>query len=692
MKQYCFAISVVALVLLFASTADAQCKYVDFKEPFYTEAHLFSTKPEEMAAKEECLHTPDKYTVTALKLSTTELDAITEDMFNTADLPVKKQIEEFQKKAITTADDSQVNAFLVQTSSATYYLYRKDTKWAKIVDTNIKAFACALRIVMMKRILKQIAHSLPEASRGNLLSSHCGTAGFGSDVDLAINGLGSEPICGDFNKRFKKSFGQTSATSFDVNVYCTNYILPNSLLKDKTSAYAALLPLKKGETVPEPQVASLIKCVNQDEKLALMDADSQHAFAFVKLFIFGGVSNILGIFDTLFKSKGFPAKSEATKNWVNNILEQAYEIYDTNLNFVYEEGIKFTDISNEKVIRKRNRMFDFVLRSCQPFTEYLYKLNLADKESPSFCAEARKCFARSNFFAMEAYLTYGPIADVVIAQQSGLLDPAEISVNQYLDSFVENWADCNKEFDHLMHEKEVTLPEIVLTIGKYLYRLLYALDRFKAPKTDPILPTEKASIEKLCVSSTSETKEKDTAINNPKWNAIEATYMVYYCKKKNRVVAEMAANIAVQMLQELGYVQKSIELPKKDEVFKALEPQAIASFVRYFNFKIAHEFLSVALTIERPEAVVKTDHVAVRTGDTPVVENTITWATFSGDKDEVVAANPGMFAAFKNTFSTYATAVVGSVRGASTTAINAARRLIGWQFKEERNVLGPMFR
>jgi hypothetical protein len=160
------------------------------------------------------------------------------------------------------------------------------------------------------------------------------------------------------------------------------------------------------------------------------------------------------------------------KYWINLTERLGDRVRDD-----FVDSLRWKVKLNEKTSRKptlkeNNLAYVEVLREVNKLR--LEMMNKPKSEEAQY--KYKTAISKSNYFGSETYFTQGAFFHVVGQIQSNLKD-LNISLNEYVDSFIENIGDVFKEVKHYKKfntDKDVCY-KMVIKLSKYLVRALLAV-------------------------------------------------------------------------------------------------------------------------------------------------------------------------------------------------------------------------
>ena len=277
-----------------------------------------------------------------------------------------------------------------------------------------------------------------------------GSKNLKSDYDITLSGTKVPEVISLFHESFEKIFHDNSANVFDTNIYGKGFFEPYStqtIKQLKNGCPYSVFPYSyDGRT-------RYVRYIYLDKKTDKNIIKDQHAWAIVKLLI-----NMHG-------------ESEENKKLLTKLP-------------MYERGVnKFLALPdlNKLSIEQRNELYVKQLKVVQTYED---KFCSENKENVKY--EYQNSIALANYYALETYFTRGAFFHIV-GLQSNIKLP--ISVDEYIDSYIENIGDTFKSISHLSHMlsiegKSSQCKKVLIEISKYYFRAMEARSKITKVSQD----------------------------------------------------------------------------------------------------------------------------------------------------------------------------------------------------------------
>lgn len=288
-------------------------------------------------------------------------------------------------------------------------------------------------------------HSLKSNNCDECIIQSVGSKNPVSDYDISVSGLNVAKAVEDFNRTFYTMFNETSSIVFDTNIYGTAFYQPTRQSINEETCVFILFPYKS-----DIDGVHHIKYVNIGEADVKIELD-QKIWAFIKLLMYISPSQ-------LEKLKGSFAKSGRLTQYL-----KAAEVLKAKLDKV------LTGTSQSEKNKQYTKWLHNVTSAYNTLT------NLDECPMPKAKRDYQNAISTANYYGSETYLTRGAFFHVVGKLQSEITE-LPITLNEYVNSYIENIADILKTIKSLDIERDgTTCMNLIVEISKYYYRALDAI-------------------------------------------------------------------------------------------------------------------------------------------------------------------------------------------------------------------------
>jgi hypothetical protein len=314
------------------------------------------------------------------------------------------------------------------------------------------------RSAYVDNLLKKIAQQI-QCTRFCVANS-VGSTTITSDYDITLTGPFAYLIIKYFNEHFRNEFNAESGEIFDTNLYGTTFLFFEPISNYKK--YSTSLTKKP---INCEFVINTIDTGNSE-----LDIKNQHHWAYISI--------ILSIF-----SSSLQVSKQNDLEFINMLYKN---INDTNrqlLEYALQAFKKLTTRKHQKIdynnIHVMNEHYEQnVKETAKAKNVYEQSDNITNAYINGI--DLKNKISVTNFYGSETYICQGTIFHVVGRLQSNY-DGLDITLDEYYDSFLENYGKVLKEF-YLTRTDSISF--FILTCIKYLHRMFDALVKFNPKYID----------------------------------------------------------------------------------------------------------------------------------------------------------------------------------------------------------------